>query len=321
MNKNSVLCLYGPTATGKTDIAVELVEKYPFEIISVDSALVYRGMDIGTAKPDAETLARAPHRLIDICDPHDVYSVAKFRADAMSAIQEIHSAGKTPLLVGGTLLYFRALFDGLSPLPSSNPEVRGRLERRVEVEGLEVLHAYLLEVDPLAGERIHPNDPQRILRALEVYELTNTPITTLQQKKMPKLGDDYEVLKVGLMPENRGQLHARIGVRFEMMLEAGFLDEMKVLMSDEKLSPELPSMRSVGYRQAWQHLAGELSHDEMIDRAVIATRQLAKRQITWMRSTPTDMVFDPFQNSCSEVSEVIAKRMMSSSSIDKLDNS
>ncbi len=293
--KNPVICLYGPTATGKTDIAVELVRKFACEIISVDSALIYRGMDIGTAKPSGEVLAAAPHRLINICDPTESYSVAKFRKDAMKAIEEIHSSGKIPLLVGGTMLYFRALLEGLSPLPTSVPELRQELEALVSQRGLQSMHSRLKEVDPEAACRIHPHDPQRIIRALEVFELAGKPMTELQKIKMPVLGDICRVRTYGLMPVARAQLHARIALRFERMLAQGFLGEVEQLMSLKGIHEGLPSMRAVGYRQAYQYLMGRLGHDEMIEKAVVATRQLAKRQITWMRSSTTHVEFDPFE--------------------------
>lgn len=277
------LFLMGPTASGKTDLAVRLAEEGPFEIISVDSALIYRGMDIGTAKPDAATLARAPHRMIDICDPLEAYSAARFREDALREMAEISSRGRIPLLVGGTMLYFRALSEGLSPLPSADPKVRRRLEEEESERGLEAMHERLHSVDPQAAARIHKNDPQRIHRALEVYEISGTAMSELyRQQQAGEL--PYQVHKLIVSPPERAILHERIARRFELMLEQGFIDEVKTLYKRGDLSLDLPSMRAVGYRQAWQYLAGELEWEDMVSKAVVATRQLAKRQYTWLRS-------------------------------------
>ncbi len=278
-----LIFLMGPTASGKTDLAIDLVQELPCDIISVDSALVYRGMDIGTAKPTAEELARAPHRLIDICDPIDSYSAARFRQDALREIEEIISRGRIPLLVGGTMLYFRALQYGLSELPDANPEIRARLDAEAKESGLELLHARLQQLDPVAAERINRNDPQRIQRALEVYELTGRPLSELQQRDgEPKL--DYPVIKLVRAPEDRSVLHARIKQRFHQMLEQGFEDEVTGLMQKWDLHHEMPAMRLVGYRQMLRYLQGEYSKEEMVERGIIATRQLAKRQFTWLRS-------------------------------------
>jgi tRNA dimethylallyltransferase len=273
----------GPTASGKTELAVQLVESLPLEIISVDSALVYRGMDIGSAKPGPETLARAPHRLIDIRDPTQVYSAAEFREDALQAMQEITAAGRVPLLVGGTMLYFRALEQGLSELPKADPGLRARLEGELQRSGLPRLHQRLRSLDPQAARRIHENDPQRTLRALEVIELTGRPLSELQAagrgERLP-----YRLLKLVRAPDDRQLLHQRIEARFIRLLEAGFADEVRGLLQLPGFSPDLPAMRAVGYRQMVRHLLGELSWDEMIQRGVIATRQLAKRQFTWLRA-------------------------------------
>ncbi len=284
---NRLLFLTGPTAAGKTALAVELVERYPFEIISVDSALVYRGMDIGTAKPDAETLQRAPHRLIDIIDPSEAYSAAQFREDALREIAAIRANGKIPLLVGGTMLYYRALQFGLSTLPESDPELRNRLEQQRLQDGLEPLYQQLQQVDPVAAERINANDPQRILRALEVYEMTGVPITTLQQQQKADEIPAEQITLVAINPQDRSLLHQRIEQRFEIMLQQGFIEEVEQLRARGDLNPDLPSMRSVGYRQAWEYLEGKLDREEMIYRATVATRQLAKRQLTWLRNWPT----------------------------------
>lgn len=277
------LFLMGPTASGKTDLAVALAERLPFEIISVDSALIYRGMDIGTAKPDAETLARAPHRLIDICDPIESYSAARFREDALREMEEIRKRGRIPLLVGGTMLYFRALAEGLSNLPSSDPEVRRRLAEEEAERGLEAMHARLESVDPEAAARIHRNDPQRIHRALEVFEISGRSMSELYREQ-PQAELPFRVHKLIVSPNERTVLHDRIAHRFNAMLEQGFMDEVNALFQRGDLSLDLPSMRAVGYRQAWQYLAGELDWDEMVHRSVVATRQLAKRQFTWLRS-------------------------------------
>ncbi|MEN8179725.1 MAG: tRNA (adenosine(37)-N6)-dimethylallyltransferase MiaA [Pseudomonadota bacterium] len=273
----------GPTASGKTDLAVRMVESLPLEIISVDSALVYRGMDIGTAKPGPEILARAPHRLIDIRDPEDAYSAAEFREDALSAMQEITQSGRTPLLVGGTMLYFRILERGLSDLPKADPGLRARLEAELQNLGLTSLHQRLQSLDPKAAQRIHPHDPQRILRALEVIELTGRPMTEMQEANRGQ-ALPYRLLKLVLAPKNREILHKRIEQRFHKMLEQGFQDEVKQLVQKRNLTPDLPSMRSVGYRQMLRYLFGELEWGEMAEKGIIATRQLAKRQYTWLRA-------------------------------------
>jgi tRNA dimethylallyltransferase len=275
--------LMGPTASGKTDLAVELVQQRPCEIISVDSALVYRGMDIGTAKPDAELLALAPHRLIDICDPSDAYSAARFRDDALIAMAEITAAGRTPLLVGGTMLYFRALQYGLSELPVADAVIREQLEQFQAEFGLATLHKRLAEVDAIAASRIHPNDSQRIKRALEVFELTGQPMSQLQnrqgEQQLP-----YRLLKLVRAPDDRAVLHQRIEQRFHKMLALGFEAEVRELMAREGLSADLPAMRSVGYRQMLSYIQGEYGYEEMVERTIIATRQLAKRQFTWLRA-------------------------------------
>jgi tRNA dimethylallyltransferase len=275
--------LMGPTATGKTDLAFWLCDRYPFEIVSVDSAMVYRGMDIGTAKPSRSLLNRYPHWLIDILDPAEAYSAARFRADALRAMQDINRLGRIPLLVGGTMLYFRALQQGLSQLPEADPEIRSVLQERVRREGLGRLHSELQQVDPLAARRIHPNDPQRILRALEVYRLTGQPLSAFfQQEAGPPL-PGFRLLKLALWVDDRYELHSRIAKRYARMLAEGFVDEVVELKARGDLDPTFPSMRTVGYRQIWQYLDGEFDFEAMRELAVIATRQLAKRQITWLR--------------------------------------
>jgi len=280
-----VLCIMGPTAAGKTGLAVELAQRFPFEIISVDSALVYRGMDIGTAKPDAATLRSAPHRLIDFLDPAEAYSAARFRSDCLHEMEQIRAAGCLPLLVGGTMLYFRALQQGLSPMPSADAEVRARLEMQWREQGLEALHAQLALIDPAQAARIHRNDPQRILRALEVYELSGRPMSAHFAERDPSVRP-LPLLKLAVAPSDREVLHERIGRRFAQMLDQGFIAEVEQLYRRSDLGLHLPAIRAVGYRQVWQYLAGELSYAQMCERAVIATRQYAKRQMTWLRGDP-----------------------------------
>ncbi|AZQ12007.1 MULTISPECIES: tRNA (adenosine(37)-N6)-dimethylallyltransferase MiaA [Shewanella] len=279
-----VLFLMGPTASGKTALALELAEHHNCEIISVDSALIYRGMDIGTAKPTAAELARGPHRLIDILDPLESYSAADFRADAVREIEDILSRGKTPLLVGGTMMYFKTLLDGLSPLPSADDAVRAGIAADVEAKGWQALHDELKQIDPVAAERIHPNDPQRLSRAIEVYRITGKTLTELTQTKAESL--PYRMVQFAIAPKERKTLHQLIGQRFEAMLEQGFIDEVAGLKDRGDLHLELPSMRCVGYRQVWQYLEGQYDHDTMVEKAVAATRQLAKRQLTWLRGWP-----------------------------------
>lgn len=286
------IALMGPTASGKTALAVAWVERFGLEIVSVDSALVYRGLDIGSAKPDAALLARAPHRLIDIRDPHETYSAAEFAIDALAAMREIHAAGRVPLLAGGTGLYFRALLHGLSEMPSADPGVRARIGEEAVQHGWPALHAELARVDPQAAARIAPGDPQRIQRALEVYRISGRPISQWQAQSA-RAPFPFRVLKLVVAPAERATLHQRIEARFDAMLGAGFLDEVRPLATDPRLHPDLPAMRAVGYRQALEHLAGETTAAEFRDRAIQATRQLAKRQITWLRSERDARWFDP----------------------------
>jgi len=281
----AVVFLMGPTGAGKTDIAVDLVAQRACDIISVDSALVFKGMDIGTAKPDAAVLARAPHRLINICDPSESYSAARFRVDACAEIESILAQGRIPLLVGGTMLYFRALANGLSKLPAADVSLRQRLESQARDHGWAAMHERLLALDPLAGERIHPNDPQRILRALEVYEMTGTPMSILQGQSEPL---PYRIIRLIVAPQERAELHRRIERRFHQMMAQGFLAEVEGLFQRDDLHADLPSMRAVGYRQLWSHLAGHEGLEVAVQRGITATRQLAKRQLTWLRSEPED---------------------------------
>ncbi|KID01858.2 tRNA (adenosine(37)-N6)-dimethylallyltransferase MiaA [Hafnia alvei] len=273
--------IMGPTASGKTALAMSLRQRFPVELISVDSALIYRGMDIGTAKPTAEELAQAPHRLIDIRDPAESYSAADFRADALREMAAITAEGKIPLLVGGTMLYFKALLEGLSPLPAADPEVRAQIEKQAQELGWEALHRQLQQVDPVSAARIHPNDPQRLSRALEVFLIsgkTLTELTKISGETLP-----YNVQQFAIAPATREQLHQRIALRFEQMMAAGFEAEARALFERGDLHTDLPSVRCVGYRQMWSYLEGEIGYDEMVYRGICATRQLAKRQMTWLR--------------------------------------
>ncbi len=283
--------LMGPTAAGKTDLAVELVQRRDCEIISVDSALIYRDMDIGSAKPDAETLALAPHHLINIRDAAEAYSAANFRRDALLLMQQITQRGKVPLLVGGTMMYYKSLMEGLAPLPESEPAMRAQLEQDIAQHGLAALHERLCAIDPVAGERINATDPQRITRAMEVYLLSGETLTShwqrQQQQQLP-----YNVASIGVWPPERALLHRRIEQRFELMLQQGFEAEVATFMQRGDLNLNMPSMRCVGYRQMWQYLAGEYDYATMEHKGIVATRQLAKRQLTWLRSWPDLQVFD-----------------------------
>lgn len=275
--------LMGPTASGKTGLAVDLAQRLPVELISVDSALVYRGMDIGTAKPDAATLARAPHHLIDIIAPTASYSAAQFRDDALRLMGEITQRGNIPLLVGGTMLYFNTLQHGLNNLPQADPVLRAEIDARAEREGWPALHAELAKVDPATATRLMPNDAQRIERALEIYHLTGRPMSELLREE-ERASLPYRLLKIALLPSDRAVLHQRIAERFDAMLQAGLLDEVARLRREvPALSLNLPSMRCVGYRQAWQHQDGEFDLATLRDKGIAATRQLAKRQMTWLR--------------------------------------
>ncbi len=297
MNANNLplaIMLMGPTAAGKTRYAIDLVKQLPVDIISVDSAMVYRGMDIGTAKPDADTLRQAPHHLIDIRDPAEPYSAAGFAADALRHMDEISRANRIPLLTGGTMLYFRALELGLSALPAADPEVRAQLENEAACDGLEALHRRLQAIDPTAAARIHPNDPQRVQRALEVYAVSGSTLTEHFNRQSASKAP-YRFLKIVLSPVDRAILHDRIGRRFTHMLQQGFLDEVRNLYLRKDLHAELPAIRAVGYRQAWAYFDGKLGEDEWVERAVIATRQYAKRQLTWLRSEAGAAWLDPDQ--------------------------
>jgi len=284
--------LMGPTASGKTALACALADRFPVGLVSVDSALVYRGLDIGSAKPDAATLARYPHDLIDIRDPAQPYSAADFRIDAIAAMERISAQGRVPLLVGGTGLYFRALQRGLSDLPDADPALRERLAAEASSIGWEAMHARMAALDPVAGARIRPGDTQRIQRALEVMSLSGRTLTELQTGgsgvRFP-----WRVLKLALLPVDRKELHERIATRFDAMLADGFLDEVRRLRDRGDLVPDLPAIRAVGYRQAWEYLDGQGDATEFRNRGIYATRQLAKRQITWLRSELDARTFDP----------------------------
>lgn len=287
-----VLVLTGPTGTGKTDWAARLAEELPVEIVSVDSALVYRGMDIGTAKPSRELRARVPHHLIDICEPSEGYSAGRFVGDALASIVAIREAGRVPLLAGGTMLYLRALLRGMAELPQASPEIRTRLEARARKDGWEALHRELAVLDPQAAARIHPNDPQRIQRALEVYEATGKPISELQRTTRSPLAGQA-VIGWALVPADREAFRERLEGRLRKMMEAGFLEEVRTLRGRGDLTPAHPAVRAVGYRQLWGYLDGECGLDEALRRATAATQQLAKRQLTWLRSETGLRHLDP----------------------------
>ncbi len=328
--------LMGPTASGKTGVAVELMQQMPVEIISVDSALVFRDMDIGTAKPDAATLARAPHHLIDIIDPTEAYSAAAFRTDALRLMEDITSRGKIPLLVGGTMLYFKALREGLSDLPPSQPEVRAALDAEIAEHGIEHLHQQLAAVDAETAARLQSTDTQRIQRAMEIYRITGQPMSALLKKPssspaslptfghpLPPRGEGlgvrgerlavrgerlaergeiigesdryslpYSIIPIALIPSQRAKLHERIAIRFQTMLQQGLLDELTMLRNKYQLNVNMTSMRCVGYRQAWQFMEGEIDETQLLETGLAATRQLAKRQLTWLRSMPDSIEID-----------------------------
>ena len=294
----------GPTASGKTDLAIELRKHFPVELISVDSALIYRDMNIGTAKPDAATLQTAPHRLIDMLDPSEIYSVAQFRNDALAEMAEIRQAGRIPVLVGGTMLYYRALQYGLAELPNANPAIRQALLKESKQIGWEALHHRLANIDPKAAQRIHINDAQRIQRALEVYEITAKPLSQ-HHEEAKQNACPYNIFKIGLLPEERSWLHERIARRFKIMLEQGFIKEVEALYARGDLDLDLPAIRAVGYRQVWEYLSGNIDFNTMQERAIVATRQLAKRQITWLRSEQELNVFNAQSSNLSSVNNSV----------------
>ena len=284
--KLPVIFIMGPTASGKTDLAIALRDHMPVELINVDSAQIYDQMDIGTAKPDIETLARAPHRLLGFCDPADAYSAADFAQDARKQIAEIHKLGRIPLLVGGSMLYFKVLLEGMSDLPAADAEIRKSIQQQADIEGWSSLHAELQEIDPKTAERLHPNHSQRIQRALEVYRITGVSLSDLQQQSKGGIENTYDVQQYALIPQNRALLHQRIEQRFAAMMKAGFEDEVKKLFQRGDLHSDMPSIRAAGYSQLWSYLEGQVSLDEAVERAIIATRQLSKRQQTWLRNWP-----------------------------------
>ncbi len=305
------IALMGPTASGKTAFALELAERYRGEIVSIDSALVYRRLDIGAAKPDADELARVPHHLIDLREPWQPYSAAEFADDARAAVDDILARGRLPILAGGTGLYFHALLHGLSAMPEANATIRAELSARAEREGWPALHRELAEIDPDAAARIQPTDPQRIQRALEVWRLSGKPISVWQREGRAAVRFPARVVKLVLAPADRALLHQRIERRFEQMLDAGFLDEVRGLRALPELAAhpaplDLPAIRAVGYRQAWQHLDGEYQAAEFRDRAIFATRQLAKRQLTWLRSRHDALWFDP-QHDADNLREAVGR--------------
>jgi tRNA dimethylallyltransferase len=285
----------GPTASGKTDIAMRLADEFPVDLVSVDSALVYRDMNIGTAKPGQDTLRRYPHRLVDIRDPEDAYSAGDFVRDAISAIDAIHESGRLPLLVGGTMLYFRALIDGIAELPDADAAIRTSIDKEAEQLGWPSMHQQLVEIDPVAAARINPNDSQRIQRALEVFRVSGRKLSDWQLETSP-LRDDLRYIKAALIPEPRSVLHQRIEQRLDLMLEHGVLDEVRALMQRRGLTAGHSSMRAVGYRQFWRYLEGDWSIEEARARALAASRQLAKRQLTWLRSEPGLLVVNPLED-------------------------
>ncbi len=278
-----MLALLGPTASGKSALAIKAAEKLPIEIVSMDSALVYRGMDIGTAKPGAALRAQVPHHLVDIIDPDETYSVGRWRDEAIAKVRDIESRDRVPLLVGGTMLYYRALIAGLDELPQADARIRAQIDSEAAQHGWPALHAELSKVDPGAAARIAPNDPQRIQRALEVWRATGKALSALQRQEKSAL--PFELKGVALIPD-RGMLHERIAQRFEAMLKLGLIDEVKALKKKYRLNAALPSMRAVGYRQVWEYLEGRMDRETMREKAIAATRQLAKRQLTWLRSFP-----------------------------------
>ncbi|MBT8422941.1 MAG: tRNA (adenosine(37)-N6)-dimethylallyltransferase MiaA [Gammaproteobacteria bacterium] len=299
------VCIMGPTAAGKTAVALRLAEQFPVEIISVDSALVYRGMDIGTAKPTPAERARVPHRLIDIREPHEAYSAGAFCRDAAMAMREISAAGRVPVLVGGTMLYFQALQQGLADMPEADPALRADIDARAARQGWPAMHAELAELDATTAARLEPTDAQRIQRALEVCLLAGEPLSQLQEETAPLIEANY--LNIGLLPSDRAQLHRRIAARLDHMFDTGFVAEVAALLQRPELSPDSAALRAVGYRQVLPHLAGECALEEARDKALVATRRLAKRQLTWLRGWPELQVVDCLDSDCGEqVGELVA---------------
>lgn len=299
MPQQKIIAIMGPTASGKTAAALAIAREVPAEIISVDSALVYRDMNIGTAKPNAEELAAAPHHLIDIIDPSEAYSVAQFLNDSARLVKEIRERGKLPILVGGTMMYYKALINGIDDLPPADPAIRAQLDADMAEIGAPGLHARLAQVDSITASRLQPNDSQRIQRALEIYQLTGQAMSTLVAQH-PRAAAPFDLLPISLEPSERSFLHDRIAKRFDLMLEQGFIDEVRQLKLRPDLSADLPSIRCVGYRQAWDYLDGSIDYQEMRERGIIATRQLAKRQLTWCRSIPERHIVDCTKDNISQ---------------------
>jgi len=288
--------IMGATATGKTDLALSIYDELPSELISVDSALVYRTMDIGTAKPDPQTLNKSPHHLIDIIDPAEVYSAGQFREDALELMRKSESLQRTPVLVGGTMLYFNALQKGMANMPEVDDSVRQAIENEAKTKGLQMMHDRLKSVDPVSAERIHPNDPQRIKRALELYDFTGKTLTEFWAEQVQSQTSNsfpYRRIKIALVPEDRAELRKRIALRFDLMLKQGFIEEVEGLFKRGDLRADMPSIRAVGYRQVWAYLTGDYGYDEMREKAIIATAQLAKRQMTWLRKESDCNFIDP----------------------------
>lgn len=299
MQQQKIIAIMGPTASGKTAAALAIAREVPAEIISVDSALVYRDMNIGTAKPNAEELAAAPHHLIDIIDPSASYSVAQFLSDSARLVKEIRARGKLPILVGGTMMYYKALMNGIDDLPPADAAIRLQLDADMAVIGATGLHARLAQVDPVTAARLQPNDSQRIQRALEIYQITGQAMSTLIAQQT-RAAAPFELLSISLEPSDRSFLHERIAKRFDLMLEQGFIEEVSQLKLRPELNADLPSIRCVGYRQAWDYLDGSINYQEMRERGIIATRQLAKRQLTWCRSIPERIVIDCIKDNINE---------------------
>jgi tRNA dimethylallyltransferase len=299
MQQQKIIAIMGPTASGKTAAALAIAREVPAEIISVDSALVYRDMNIGTAKPNAEELAAAPHHLIDIIDPSESYSVAQFLSDSARLVKEIRARGKLPILVGGTMMYYKALMNGIDDLPPADTAIRAQLNADMAAIGAAGLHARLAELDPVTAARLKPNDSQRIQRALEIYMVTGQAMSSLIAQQT-RAEAPFELLSISLEPSDRSFLHERIAKRFDIMLEQGFIEEVRQLKLRPELNADLPSIRCVGYRQAWDYLDGSIDHKEMRERGIIATRQLAKRQLTWCRSIPERLIVDCIQDNVSE---------------------
>ena len=307
IEQKQCLALMGPTASGKSQLSMDLAKVLPIEIISVDSALIYKGMDIGTAKPSRQEQETVPHHLINTHDPQESYSASEFVEDVSRLVEQIFSRGKLPVLVGGTMMYYNALQQGMNKLPSADETIRATLQQ-IWQDSPEKLHQRLEKIDPESALRIHPNDPQRLIRALEVYDISGKTLTELRAE--PKAGlTAFKLIKIGLIPEDRAKLHAQIGKRFESMLEAGFLSEVKSLFEQGNLTADTTSMRSVGYRQAWLFLTGEYDYEMFVYKGLVATRQLAKRQLTWLRKEPDLIKIDPYQTTSKERLTLLLDRL------------